>query len=96
MVESCPVIWRRWRIAQGPGDFLPLVIGSVMLFVSLPAFVLLLIDNDRDWGVIGLPVLVILGVGVVLGVGFLILGIQLCSQPGSLTYRIAHGRFFWR
>jgi hypothetical protein len=90
------MIKRRWRIAQGQGDFLPLVIGSVMLFVSLPAFVLMLVATDRDWGVIGLPVLVILGVGVVLGAGFLVLGIQLCSQPGSLTYRLAHGRIFWR
>lgn len=87
---------RRWSISQGQGDFLPLVIGSVMLFVSLPAFVMMLVDSDPHWGVLGLPVLAVLGGGVVLGIGFLVLGVQLCSEPGSLTYRISHGRIFSR
>jgi hypothetical protein len=87
---------RRWSISQGQGDFVPLVIGSVMLFVSLPAFVLLLFDHEQNWGVLGVPLLVILGCGAVLGIGFVILGIQLCSEPGSLIYRIAHGRIFSR
>lgn len=87
---------RRWSIASGPGDFLPLVIGGVMLFVSVPAFVVLLVAADRNWGVLGAPVLVILGTGIVLGLGFLVLGIQLCSEPGSVVYRIAHGRIFSR
>ena len=86
----------RWSISQGQGDFMPLIIGAMMLLVSLPAFVLLLVDPDQNWGLIGLPVLLILGVGVLLGSGFLILGIRLCSQPGSMTYRLAHGRIFSR
>lgn len=87
---------RSWSISQGQGDFLPLVIGSVLLFVSVPAFVLLLVYPDRNWGLIGPPLLFILGGGIILGLGFLVLGIQLCSEPGSLTYRIAHGRLFSR
>ena len=83
-------------IATGPGDFLPLVIGTAILFVSLPAFVLMLIDSGEDFGVLGIPVTTILGIGVILGLGFLVLGIQLCSEPGSLAYRISHGRIFSR
>ena len=85
-----------WTISAGPGDFLPLVIGSVMLFISLPTVLLLLFNADRNSGVIGTPLAIILAVGVVLGCGFIVLGIQLCATPGSRVYRIAHGRFFSR
>ena len=87
---------RRWSIADGQGDFVPLVIGSVMLFVSGPAFVLLLTGPEQNWGLLGPPLLVILGAGIVFGLCFLVIGIQVCSEPGSLTYRIAHGRIFSR
>ena len=83
-------------IASGPGDFLPLVIGSVVLFVSLPGFALMLIDADQNFGVLGAPVTAILGIGVILGLAFVVLGIQLNSEPGSLVYRISHGRIFSR
>ena len=85
---------RRWSFAAGPGDFLPIVIGSVMLFVSLPAVLLLLFNPDRNSGAIGTPLLILLGIGTILGAGFIVLGIQNCAPPGSRLYRIAHGRFF--
>ena len=87
---------QRWSIAGGPDDFLPLAVGGVLLFLSLPAFLVLFFDSERNWGALGVPVMFILGGGVVIGLGFLVLGLQLCTEPGSFWYRIAHGRLFWR
>ena len=84
----------RFSIGSGPGDFMPLVIGAVFLFISVPGFVLLLIETGEDFGGLDLPVLAILGAGVTLGLVFLINGLQLCSEPGSLLYRLSHGRIF--
>jgi len=84
----------QWRFATGPGDFVPIFVGSVLLFVSLPGFVLLLVAPESNWGVIGVPLLVVLGAGVLLGCAFIVWGIRLCASPGSLAYRLAHGRFF--
>ncbi len=89
--------WPKWSIASGdPGDFLPLMIGCILLFISLPAFVLLLVNADRNSGVIGIPLLVFLGVGIIIGTIFVIFGLRVLSSPGSLLYRIMHGRFFTR
>lgn len=85
---------RKSQLAAGPGDFLPILISCVMLFLSLPTFLVLLISPDKDSGTIAKPLLLILGAGIVLGLGFLILGLQLLARPGSLVYRLAHGRFF--
>ena len=71
---------------------MPIVIGAVFLFISVPGFVLLLVDRGEDFGGLDLPVLAILGVGVILGLAFLVNGLQLCSEPGSLLYRLSHGR----
>ena len=85
----------KWRIASGRGDFLPLWIGFVMVVVSVPAFFLLLFFPDRNPGPMGIPLLTMLGVGMVIGIGFVILGVQQCAMPGSRLYRLAHGRLFW-
>jgi hypothetical protein len=84
----------RFSIGSGPGDFMPLVIGVVFLFISVPGFVLLLIETGENFGGLDLPVLGILGAGVILGLAFVVNGLQLCSEPGSLLYRLSHGRFF--
>jgi len=89
--------WPKWSIATSqPGDFLPILIGSIMLFMSLPGFVMLLVNADRGSRAIALPLLVVLGAGSILGSGFIVFGIRICSFPGSLAYRITHGRFFSR
>ena len=89
--------WPKWSIATGDsGDFLPIMIGCIVLFLSVPAFVLLLLMPDRNSGVIGVPLLVWLGVGIAIGVIFFIYGLQICSVPGSWLYRITHGRIFTR
>ena len=89
--------WPRWSIMSGErNDFLPIVIGVILLFMSLPAFVTVLWMPDRNSGAIGTPLLVVLGAAIILGLGFLVLGIRVCSDPGSLPYRITHGRFFSR
>lgn len=88
--------WPKWKIAEGQGDFLPLMIGCVLWFLTVPSFLLLLLSPDRNSGLIGGPLMVILGAGIVLGAGFLVLGVRLLSRPGSLAYRIAHFRFFGR
>ena len=32
----------RWEIAAGPGDFLPLLVGFVLLALTVPSFLMLL------------------------------------------------------
>jgi hypothetical protein len=86
----------KWQISAGPGDFLPLLIGCSLLFLSLPPFLMLMLDPDKNSGGIVKPLMVVLGAGVLFGCGFLVLGLQLLSMPGSLVYRLAHGRFFRR
>jgi hypothetical protein len=89
--------WPRWSIATGEsGDFLPIMIGCLFLLISLPAFVLLLLNSDRNSGAIGIPLLVWFGAGVIIGVIFIVFGLRICSSPGSLVYRITHGRIFTR
>jgi len=75
---------------------MPLIIGTVFLFISVPGFVLLLVEYGEDFGGLDRPVLAILGAGVILGLAFLVNGLQLCSEPGSLLYRLSHGRIFFR
>ena len=85
----------KWSIATGDShDFLPIMIGCLLLLVSLPAFVLLLVNPDHNSGDIGIPLLVWFGVGIIIGTLFLIFGLRICSSPGSLVYRITHGRIF--
>ena len=87
----------KWSIATSePGDFLPALVGCVFFFTSLPGFVMLLVNADRGSGAIALPLLVLLGAGSLLGLGFIAYGIRICSYPGSLAYRITHGRIFGR
>ena len=88
--------WPKWSISRGRGDFLPIVIGCILVLTSLPAFVMLLWKPDRNSGIIGTPLLFILGFGIITGIAFIVVGIRLCVFPGSLAYRIAHGRFFSR
>ena len=89
--------WPKWSIATGdPGDFLPIIIGVIILLLSLPTFVLLLLMPDRNSGVIGVPLLIWLGVGIIIGTIFIIFGLRMCSSPGSRLYRITHGRIFTR
>jgi len=89
--------WPKWSIATSePGDFLPALVGCVFLFTSLPGFVMLLVNADRGSGAVALPLLVLLGAGSLLGIGFIVYGIRICSYPGSLAYRITHGRIFMR
>jgi hypothetical protein len=87
----------KWSIATGDtGDFLPILFGGLFLFVSLPAFLMLLFNPDRNSGAIGVPLLVVLGGGILVGVIFVIFGLRICSPPGSRLYRITHGRIFSR
>jgi len=89
--------WPKWSIVRSEtGDFMPIFFGTIMVLVSLPAFVMLLLNPDANSDAIRYPLLVFLGFGVVLGTGFIGLGIRVCSLPGSLTYRVTHGRIFSR
>jgi hypothetical protein len=73
---------------------MPLLIGVLFLFISAPGFILLLIETGEDFGGLDLPVLAMLGAGVIMGLAFLVNGLQLCSEPGSLLYQLSHGRLF--
>jgi hypothetical protein len=72
-------------------DFMPLLIGSGMLFVSLPSFVMLLVFPDQGSGAFALFLLFVLGIGNLAGACLVVLGVRICSYPGSLAYRITHG-----
>src|SRR5438034_11814945 len=50
--------WPKWSIATGDtGDFLPIMIGGIFLFLSVPAFVLLWVMPSRNSGAIGIQLL---------------------------------------
>jgi hypothetical protein len=88
--------WRITSIAKDRGDFLPIVMGVVLLLMSLPAIVMVLWKPDRNSGVVGVPLLIVLGLGVIAGLTFVVMGIRLCSTPGTHLYRLSHGRIFSR
>jgi hypothetical protein len=90
--------WPKWSIATtgDSTDFLPIMIGCILLLISLPAFVLLLVMPDRNSGSIEIPLLVWLGIGVIAGTVFVIFGLRIVSFPGSLLYRVMRGRIFTR
>jgi energy-converting hydrogenase Eha subunit B len=84
----------RWRWSpdrRRDNDFMPLVIGGLMLFVSLPGFVMLLVYPDQGAGALALLLLFVMGTGNVIGTSLVVLGLRICSSPGSLVYRITHG-----
>jgi hypothetical protein len=88
--------WPSWSIrSRDPADFMPALIGCVMLLVSLPAFLGVLFFPDRNSGALGTLLLILLGSGTLLGAGFLIFGVRICSFPGSLAYRLSRGRIFF-
>ena len=86
----------RWSDSFRRGDFMPIIAGGLILFVSLPPFVLVLLAPDRNSGAIGLPLEIILAIGIVVGVGFTVFGIRRCAFPGTLLYRLSRGRIFTR
>lgn len=89
--------WPSWSIqSKDPFDFLPMGIGCVFLFLSAPAFISVLLFPDRHAGDLATALLIVLGAGVVLGVGFVIFGLRICAYPGSLAYRLSRGRIFFR
>ncbi|HKS88371.1 MAG TPA: hypothetical protein VJR70_02920 [Stellaceae bacterium] len=89
--------WPQWSLrTPDPNDFLPVLIGCIMLFVSLPGFLGVLFYPDRNAGVLAVALLVVLGGGMLLGAGFLVFGIRNTAYPGSLAYRITHARIFFR
>ncbi len=85
--------WPSWSISAGSGDFLPLVIGVLLLLMTIPPFIMLLWQPDRNSGVIGVPLLIILGIGAMIGVAFTIVGIRQCAYPGWPLYQLSHFRF---
>lgn len=87
---------RRSPTGYERGDFLPILIGGVVLSLSLPAFVMLLVDADPGAAALSLSLLVLFAAGILLGLGYLWVGIRVCSYPGSLPYRITHGRLVSR
>jgi hypothetical protein len=79
-----------------PGDFLPTLVGTVILFISLPGLIMLLVNADPGSGVVAVALMVLFGAGALLGLCFVVVGIRLCSYPGSLAYRLTRGRISWR
>jgi len=89
--------WPKWSIAQSnSGDPMPILFGVIFLFISLPGFVMVLFNSGREAGTIEVPLLFVLGGGIIIGVLFVVFGLRICSFPGSWLYRITHGRIFSR
>ena len=83
----------RWSIAKpASGDFLPIIIGCIFLLLSLPGFLMVLLYSDQGSEGIRGALLTILGGGTMIGTLFVVLGLRICSFPGSWLYRITHGR----
>ena len=87
---------KRSIVTSNSGDPMPILFGAVFLFVSLPGFLMVLFSSERHSGGLKVPLLLVLGGGVIIGVIFVILGLRLRSFPGSRLYRITHGRIFSR
>ena len=89
--------WPKWSIVHpNSHDPMPILFGAIFLFLSLPGFLMVLFNTERDIGGIKMLLLFVLGSGVIIGTLFIILGLRTCSFPGSRLYRITHGRFFSR
>ena len=86
--------WPNWRLSYRRGDWLPIFIGGLLLVFSIPAVLMLIFRPERGSTLIRIPLLVFCGATFIAGVGFIVWGIRLCSTPGSLAYRISHGRIF--
>ena len=89
--------WPKWSIVQpNSHDPMPILFGGAFLFISLPGFLMVLFNSGRESGTIQIPLLIVLGGGIIIGVVFVIFGLRICSFPGSRLYRITHGRIFSR
>jgi hypothetical protein len=89
--------WPKWSIAtSNSGDPMPILFGGIFVVISLPGFLMMLVNSDRNSGVIKTALLVVLGGGIIIGALFILLGLRICSFPGSRLYRITHGRIFSR
>ena len=89
--------WRNWSLkTNDPDDFLPILVGCTLLFIALPGFFVLLLFPDENAGGLAVGILVLLGIGIVFGLGLVIVGLRSYATPGSLAYRLSHGRFFRR
>ncbi len=89
--------WPKWSIARpDSGDPMPILFGVIFLFISLPGFLMVLFNSGRESGTMQVPLLLVLGGGIIIGAFFVIFGLRICSYPGSRLYRITHGRIFSR
>lgn len=90
---------KRWLpsiLTPRRGDFMPTMIGGAMLVLGLPAFLMVLLDPDRGSGNLATGMMLLMGVLCVAGAALLVAGIGACSHPGSLIYRLSHGRILPR
>lgn len=78
------------------GDFVPILVGVAIVCLSLPSFVMLLVDADPGAFGLVLPLLVLFGAGTLFGLAFATFGVRICSYPGSVAYKLTHGRIFSR
>lgn len=82
------VEWRQSMLGQ-QGDWLPIVIGVMLILISGPPFVAVAIYPDPNSGALVLPLLILFATGLALGVAFALVGIWLCARPG---FRALFGR----
>ena len=83
--------WVEWRHSMlgHKGDWLPIVIGVMLILISGPPFVAVAIYPDPNSGALALPLLILFATGLALGLAFALVGIWLCARPG---FRALFGR----
>lgn len=88
-------VWLPSILTPHRGDFMPILIGGTMLVLAFPAFLMLLFDPDQHSGGVATGLLLVMGGLSLIGAVLLVAGVRACSDPGSLPYRLSHGRVAW-
>jgi len=72
--------WPKWSITtSNSGDPMPILFGVIFLFISLPGFLMVMFNSGRESATIQIPLLIVLGGGIIIGMIFVILGLRICS-----------------
>jgi hypothetical protein len=87
---------RKWNLVTERGDFLPIMVGIILLGYSIPTILLILLRADPGSSALSTPLLILFIAGTLIGLTFIVWGLRVCTTPGSFWYRLVYWRFFGR